>query len=91
MMRMFSPRHVYTATSSRPIAPMPSRDESLLVRIGFVIHNRDGVRVIKNRNRFGHADAVLAVVASGLVRLIPLEAHILSVLYYLCIRRFSNQ
>ncbi len=55
------------------------RDESLLIRIGFVIRHRDRVRVVENRNRLGHADAVLAEVDSGLARLIPLEAHSSSV------------
>ena len=76
MTRMFSPRHVYTTTSNRAHA---NRDESLLFRIGFVVRNRDRVRVVKNRNRFGHPDAVLAQVASGFDRLVPFEAHSSSV------------
>ena len=55
------------------------RHEPLLVRIGFVIRDRDRMRVVKNRNRFGYADAVLAVINSSLARLIPLEAHSSSV------------
>ncbi len=55
------------------------RHESLLVRIGFIIRDRNGIRIVKNRNRFGHADAVFAKVDSSLARLIPLEAHSLSV------------
>src|SRR4051812_42331122 len=55
------------------------RDESLFIRIGFVIRDRDGISVVKNRNRFGHPDAVLAVVDSGFARVIPLKAHSFSV------------
>src|SRR3954464_7097526 len=57
----------------------PKSHKSLLVRIGFVIRDGDGVRIVENRNRFRHADAVLAVIDSGLARLIPLEAHSSSV------------
>src|SRR5262245_22845011 len=47
------------------------RYESLLIRIGFIISNRDRIRLVKNRNRFGHADAVLAKVDPGL----PASSH----------------
>ncbi len=51
------------------------RDESLLARVGFIIRDRDGVRIVKDRNRLGHSDAVLAKVDSGFARFVPLEAH----------------
>jgi len=55
------------------------RNESLLVRVGFIIRDRDGTRIVKDRNRFGQTDAVLAEVASGLTLLVPLETHAVSV------------
>src|SRR5574340_672742 len=47
--------------------------------MGFIIRDRDGIRVVQNRNRFGHADAVLAKVDPGFARLVPFEAHSSSV------------
>ena len=41
------------------------RDESLFARIGFVIDDGDGVGIIKDRNRFWHADAVFAQVGQA--------------------------
>lgn len=55
------------------------RDESLLMWIGFIIRDRDGIWVLENRNRLGHANAMLPKVDSGLARLIPLEARSLRV------------
>src|SRR5690349_10300676 len=72
-----SPRiHDYEQSAHRTHA---HRDESLLIRIGFIIRDRDGVRVVKNWNCFGHPDAVLAEIGAGLARLIPLETHSSSV------------
>jgi hypothetical protein len=72
-----SPRvHDHEQFAGRPNA---HRDESLLIRIGLIIRDGDGVRVIENRNRFGYADAVLAEIDPSLARLIPLESYSLSV------------
>lgn len=46
---------------------------------GFIIRGRDGVGVVKDRNRFGHTDTVFAKVDSGFARVIPLKAHSSSV------------
>lgn len=42
------------------------------MRIGF-IRDRDGIGVVKHRNRIGHPDTVLAKIDPGFARLIPLE------------------
>ena len=55
------------------------RDESPLPRIGFIIRDRDRVRIIKNRNRLGHPDTVLAEVDSSFALFVPLETHDFSV------------
>jgi hypothetical protein len=31
------------------------RHESPLIDVGFIIRDRDGVRIVKNRNRLGHS------------------------------------
>jgi hypothetical protein len=55
------------------------RHIALLIRIGFIIPDRDGVRIVKNWNRLGHPDTVLAEVDSRFALLVPLETHNLSV------------
>ena len=40
-----------------------------------MIRDGNGVRIVENRNRFGHANTVFAKVDSRLARFIPLEAH----------------
>ena len=52
------------------------RDEPLLIRIGFIIPDRDGIGIVKDGNRFGHAYAVLSKVDAGLACLVPFETHI---------------
>src|SRR6266545_1624392 len=54
-------------------------DKPLLARVGVIICDGDGVRIIKDRNRFGHPYAVLANVDSSFALLIPFEAHDFSV------------
>src|SRR5450432_3824866 len=54
-------------------------DKPLLARIGFHIRDRDRVRIVKHRKRFGHTDAVLAKVDPSLALFVPLETHNLSV------------
>jgi hypothetical protein len=58
---------------------MPSVIKSFLAQAGFIIRDRDGVRIVKDRNCFGHPDTVLAKVDPGFALLIPFEAHNLSV------------
>jgi hypothetical protein len=50
-------------------------DETPFSGVGLVVRDRDGVRIVKNRDRFGHANAMLAEVDSGLALLVPLELH----------------
>ena len=50
-------------------------DKSPLVRVRLIIRDGDGVRVVKHRNRFGHAHSMLAKVDSGLARLVPFKGH----------------
>jgi hypothetical protein len=59
MMRMFSPRQVYTTTKHPAHRTHAERDISLLIRGGFVIRDRDGVWIVKDRYRLGYADPVL--------------------------------
>lgn len=78
MIRMFSPtpgvdNHEQTASRAQT-----ERDQSLFIGIGFV-RDRDRVRIVKDRNRFGHPDTVQAKVESCFARFIPFEAHLLSV------------
>ena len=47
------------------------RDKSLLTRVGFLIRDRDGVRIVKNRNRFGHPHPVFAKVDPGFAFFVP--------------------
>ena len=55
------------------------RNESPLTRVGFIVRNRDRVRIFKNRNRFRHADPVPSKIDSGLALFVPLKAHNVSV------------
>src|SRR5262245_25937717 len=56
----------------------PERDEALLIRIGFVVDDRDRVWVVKDLDGFRDADTVLAKIRSGFALLVPLEPHNLS-------------
>jgi hypothetical protein len=80
MMRMFSPLYVYTTTSNRPIAPMPS----VTNRCSPGSESSSAMVMAKesNRNRFGHANTVFAVVDPGFARLVPFDAHASSVRTY---------
>jgi hypothetical protein len=51
------------------------RYQSFLVQAGFIIRDRDGVRIVKDQNRLGHPDTVLAKVDPGFALFVPLEAH----------------
>ena len=79
MMRMFSPRHVYTTTSNRPIAPMPivtkrcsnGSDSSSVTVMAY--------GSLKTGIASGMRTPCLRKLTPGLARLIPLEAHSLRV------------
>ena len=75
---MFSPRHVdHHEQAAR--STHADRDKSPLVQIGCIIRDRDGIGIVKDRNRLRHPDAVLAEVDADFARVIPLEAHTYSV------------
>ena len=62
-------------TSRRPAAPMPSVTNCCLVQAGFLVRDRDGARIVKDRNRLRHPDAMLAEVDSSFALFVLLEAH----------------
>ena len=51
------------------------RDESAVIRVGFIIRDGDGVGIVKDRNRLRHADPMPSEVDSGFALFVPLEAH----------------
>jgi hypothetical protein len=55
------------------------RNKPLLARVGFLICDRDRVRIIKDRDCLGHSDAVLAIIDPGFTLFVPLEPHHFSV------------
>jgi hypothetical protein len=56
--------------------------KSPFVRLRFIIRYRDGVGIVKCRNRLRHPDAVLPKIETCFALLVPLKTHAFSVRTY---------
>src|SRR5579872_1520658 len=79
MIRIFSPRQVYTTTSNRSGRTHAERDEPLFSWVQLIVRDRNCERVVKDRNRLRHTDTVLTEIDPGFPIFVPLKTHVLSV------------